>query len=334
MVVGAAENDDREVRREIEVKTSLPMRNGVSPSRLWLPVGSWKSLLEFLQERFPDVAVETWISRMDRGEVVDETGARLRPDSPYRRGMCMYYYREIEGETPIPFAEKILYQDEHILVADKPHFLAVIPSGRFLHETLLVRLKKQTGLDNLTPIHRIDRETAGVVVFSHCAATRGQYQSLFQRREVNKVYEAIAGKLDGVRFPLVRRSRMVEGSHFFCMQEVEGEPNTETHIDVLEKRGGLCLYRLRPVTGKKHQLRVHLAALGAPIVNDAFYPLVLPCKGDDLSLPLKLLSRSIAFKDPLTGQERYFESERELQWGMHRMRQCAFAHFDAAARHI
>jgi tRNA pseudouridine32 synthase/23S rRNA pseudouridine746 synthase len=294
------------------LKTPLPIRQGVSPSYLWLPAGEWTNMLAFLEERFPDVGSATWLSRMSRGEVVDANGIRIDPDSPYHRGACIFYYREMEGETPIPFAENIVYQDEHILVADKPHFLPVIPSGRFLHETLLVRLKKRTGLEHLTPIHRIDRETAGVVVFSHDPATRGDYQSLFQKREVQKVYEALAGRLPHGEFPITYRSRMVEGKKFFLMEEVEGLPNTETHIDVLENKGDVTLYQLRPLTGKKHQLRVHLAALGIPIVNDTFYPVVHPCKADDVSLPLKLLARSIAFRDPVTGQERYFESARTL----------------------
>jgi tRNA pseudouridine32 synthase/23S rRNA pseudouridine746 synthase len=294
------------------VNTPLPIRNGVSPSYLWLPAGTWPNMLAFLEARFPDVGTATWISRMSRGEVVDATGTRINPDTPYRRGACIFYYRELEGETPIPFAEHILYQDERILVADKPHFLPVIPSGRFLHETLLVRLKQKTGLQDLTPIHRIDRETAGVVVFSHDAATRGKYQSLFQKREVQKVYEALAPHLPDVEFPMTYRSLMVEGERFFVMKEVEGTPNSETHIDILERKGDLTLYQLRPHTGRKHQLRVHLAALGIPIVNDAFYPVAQPCKADDVSFPLKLLARSIAFRDPVTGQDRYFESNRDL----------------------
>jgi tRNA pseudouridine32 synthase / 23S rRNA pseudouridine746 synthase len=294
------------------MNSPLPMREGVSPSYLWLPAGSWPNLLAFLAERFPDVEAATWIARMSKGEVVDAGGSRLHPDSPYCRGMRIFYYREIEQEPPIPFEEHILYRDRDILVADKPHFLPVIPSGRFLHETLLVRLKRKTGLLHLTPIHRIDRETAGIVVFSHNPDTRGTYQSMFQKRVMGKVYEALAPTLHDVEYPFVYRSRMVEGTPFFRMRQVDGIPNSETHIDLLQNRGELSLYRLQPLTGRKHQLRVHLAALGIPIVNDAFYPDVLPCKGNDVSRPLKLLARSISFTDPVTGEERYFESSRKL----------------------
>lgn len=290
----------------------LPIREGVSPSYVWLPAGPWGNMLTFLEERFPDVDVDTWTSRMSRGEVVDANGIRLNPNSPYRRGACVFYYRELEGEFPIPFAEHILYQDNHILVADKPHFLPVIPSGRFLHETLLVRLKKRTGLEHLTPIHRIDRETAGIVVFSRNASTRGAYQVLFQKREVSKVYEALAPTLPEGNFPFIYRSCMADGKPFFRMEEIAGAPNSETAIDVIESRGDISLYQLRPLTGKKHQLRVHLAALGIPIINDAFYPVVHPCKANDVSLPLQLLARSISFRDPVTGANHYFESQREL----------------------
>jgi tRNA pseudouridine32 synthase/23S rRNA pseudouridine746 synthase len=294
------------------VKTPLPIREGVAPSYIWLPDGPWTDILTFLAQRFPDVAPDIWTSRMRRGEVVDANGVRLRPDSPYRKGACIFYYRELEGETPIPFEEQVLYQDDQLLVADKPHFLPVIPSGRFLHETLLVRLKKKTGLAHLTPIHRLDRETAGVIVFSHNPATRGNYQSLFQQRAVEKIYEALAPSRSDLDFPLTYRSRMVEGTPFFRMEEATGEPNSETRIEVLERRGDVTLYRLHPLTGKKHQLRVHLAALDIPIVNDAFYPVALPCKGDDISHPLQLLARSISFHDPISGQQRHFESTRQI----------------------
>lgn len=290
----------------------LPVRDGVSASHLWLGEGDWENMLVFMAARFPAVSEADWGARMERGEVVDLQGTPLRPDSPYRRGICIFYYRELAHETPIPFTETILYQDEHILVADKPHFLPVIPTGRFVRETLLVRLRDKTGLHDLTPIHRLDRETAGVVLFSHNRATRGIYQSMFQKRAMDKVYEALAPTRADMSFPMVRRSRMVDGEPFICMTEVAGEPNSETHIEVLENRGAVSLYRLRPVTGRKHQLRLHMAALGMPIMNDAFYPVALPCKGDDVSRPLQLLAREIVFADPLTGCVRRFASERNL----------------------
>jgi tRNA pseudouridine32 synthase/23S rRNA pseudouridine746 synthase len=290
----------------------LPIRDGVAPSYLWLPDGQWDGLLDFLIERYPDVTEATWRSRMARGEVVDGAGARLHENSPVQRGARIWYYREIDDEPSIPFEEQLLFRDAHILVVDKPHFLPMTPGGRFLQETLLVRLKGKLGLPQLTPIHRLDRETAGVVIFSHCEESRGAYQSMFQKRSVVKTYEALAPAMPGRVFPFTYRSRMVDGTPFFRMQEEAGEPNSETVVDVIEPRGELVRYRLQPHTGRKHQLRVHMMALGAPIVNDGFYPEALPDKGDDFSKPLQLLARTIEFDDPLTGERRRFDSQRTL----------------------
>jgi len=290
----------------------LPMRNGVAPSFVAIPAGCRHPLLDFLIERFPAVAETTWIARIERGEVLDDRHNVLRADSQCRPNTKVFYYRELEAETRIPFDEIILHIDDDLLVVDKPHFLPVTPSGRFLQETLLVRLRQKTGLAHLTPIHRLDRETAGVMLFSHNPATRGIYQSLFQQRAVSKVYEALAGPLPGAVFPLVYRSRMVDGTPFFRMQEAPGVANSETIITPLEQRGDQVLYQLEPVTGRKHQLRLHLSSLGIPIVNDAFYPDALPCKADDVSAPLKLLARSVAFTDPLSGAARYYASARQL----------------------
>ncbi|WP_305821201.1 pseudouridine synthase [Massilia brevitalea] len=293
----------------------LPVRSGVAPSYLWLTETRTGGMLRFLAERFPDVSLHSWAARLGRGEVVDAQGQPLQADSHVRQGMRIWYYRELdEPETPIPFKERILFQDAHLLVVDKPHFLPMIPSGRFLHETLLVRLKAQLELPHLTPIHRLDRETAGVVIFSHNPDTRGKYQSMFQKRVVNKVYEALAGPIEGREFPFTYRSRMQDAEQFFVSEEVPGEPNSETLIEVIERRGDVVRYRLHPHTGRKHQLRLHLSSLGAPILNDAFYPVALPCKGDDFSAPLQLLARAISFEDPLTGTQRTFNSERSLDW--------------------
>lgn len=249
---------------------------------------------------------------MAEGHVVDEAGRLVNLDTAYRVGACIYYYRRPENEEAIPFDEHVLYEDENILVADKPHFLPVIPSGRFLHETLLVRLRKQGNRENLVPIHRIDRETAGVVLFSVNPQTRGPYTSLFRNRQVEKIYEALAPNLEDFTFPITRRSRIVKGEPFFRMKEVSGEPNSETAITVLGQRRSITRYQLIPVTGRKHQLRVHLASMGIPIVNDKLYPDVIPSTEDDFSTPLKLLAKSISFRDPLTGREHYFETSRRL----------------------
>jgi len=290
----------------------LPIRSGVAPSYLWLNDADAGVALAYLVARFPDVGEATWLSRMARGEVVDGAGARIGPDSALLRGMRIWYYREIDAEPRIPFDEIILYQDEHLLVVDKPHFLPTTPGGRFLHESLLVRLKHKLGLAQLVPIHRLDRETAGVVLLSKREESRGAYQSLFQNRNVEKEYEALAAPLPGRSFPFVHRSRMVEGSPFFRMQEADGEPNSETLVDLIDVTGGVAHYRLQPHTGRKHQLRVHMASIGAPIMNDAFYPDALPEQADDFARPLKLLARAIAFDDPLSAQRRQFASARSL----------------------
>ena len=288
------------------------MRDGVAASRVWLPHGPWQTLGEFFSFRFPWVDAHSWEARAARGEILDERGEALSLQSAYRCGACVYYYRERADETPIPFEEKILFLNEELLVVDKPHFLPVTPGGRFLRETLLVRLKRATGIETLTPIHRLDRETAGVMMLSVNPATRSLWQSLFRRRIVDKTYEAIARASSEHRFPLERQSRIERDTLFFRMRETDGEPNAHTRIELAERRGELALYRLYPLTGKMHQLRVHMNALGLPLLNDGFYPIARPAGQDDFARPLKLLAKSIAFSDPVTGEQRYFESARRL----------------------
>lgn len=290
----------------------LPMINGVSASCVWLPHGDWLSYADFFVQRFADVSLQTWQQRANKQQLVDEFGVLIVLEAVYCGGRRVYYYRELDSEPTIPFNEQILYQDEHLVVVDKPHFLPVIPAGQFLHQTLLVRLKKTLACEDLIPIHRLDRETAGVILFSCNVKTRGAYQNLFKNREVSKTYHALAPSCDDLDFPLNYQSRMVEGEPFFRMIEVAGTANSQTYIECLACFGELSLYQLQPVTGRKHQLRVHLAALGIPILNDTFYPHLTADQKEDFSRPLKLLAKSIAFVDPITGQSRYFESQRQL----------------------
>jgi len=289
---------------------------GVRPSTLHLPRGDWATLLDCLCAHFPAISREVWLERMARGRVLGADGLPLGPQQAYREGMRVHYFREVPTETPIPFVEQILHCDEHLLVVDKPHFLPVVPSGGYVEQTLLARLVKRLDNLQLVPIHRIDRLTAGLVLFSVNPQSRNHYQQLFRQRDIRKGYEAIAPALAEPEFPLVRRTRMVEAKPFFRMQEAEGPPNSETRIEVREVRGDLCRYGLYPLTGKKHQLRVHLAALGAGICNDPFYPQLTATSDavDDYSRPLKLLAQELAFTDPLSGAQRHFRSELQLDW--------------------
>jgi len=288
--------------------------NGVGASSVVLPEGSWPTLADFLAQRFPAVARDDWLQRMARGEVLDAQGQALPPDALYRPRHRIYYYRLLAQEPAIPFEAAVLYQDDWLVVADKPHFLPVTPSGRYVQQTLLVRLKRELGIDTLTPMHRIDRDTAGLVLFTVQPHTRNLYQTLFRERSVRKQYEAIAPYRADFDYPLTYRSRLAESAAFMQMQEIPGKPNAQTIVTLLETRGSLARYALRPVSGQKHQLRAHMAALGMPILNDRIYPHLYPDEGldQDYSRPLQLLARSVAFIDPVTGAERHFASRRAL----------------------
>ncbi len=277
----------------------------------------WQTITDFLTQRFPAIPRTTWLQRMADGDVEDEFGKPVTADRPYQGHIRVYYYRDLEAEERIPFDEVILHQDEHLIVVDKPHFLPVTPSGKYLQETVLVRLKRTLGLNDLVPIHRIDRDTAGLVLFSVQPATRDAYQALFRDRAVHKTYEAIAPWRADLMFPLTRESRIVEdkseGRGFMTQTEVEGLPNALTHIQVLEVKGNSARYQLKPVTGKRHQLRVHMHALGMPIQGDGIYP-VLTTEGQiDYDNPLQLLAKAIEWVDPISKEVRRFESRFELK---------------------
>lgn len=285
---------------------------GLAASTLQLPPGSWPTVLDCLCERFPAIGRAQWLDRMARLRVLDAVGNPLTPETPYRLGLEVHYYREVFHEPRIPFDEAVLYADDDLLVADKPHFLPVTPAGGHVHETLLGRLIRRTGNHALVPLHRIDRDTAGLVMFSTNPDSRARYQAMFRERGIAKEYEAIAPSLPGRTFPFIHTSRLAPGEPFFRMREVAGAANSETRIEVIERGDGYWRYALTPITGRKHQLRVHMAALGAPILNDATYPGLIERAAGDYSKPLQLLARRLSFVDPLSGIERCFESRFRL----------------------
>jgi tRNA pseudouridine32 synthase/23S rRNA pseudouridine746 synthase len=303
-------------------KSPLPIRDGVSPGSVVLPPGHWSSILDFLVERFTFVSRDEIASRMERGDIVDENGTKIHPQqayAPYRR---LYYYRELPPEEAIPFEETVLYQDERIVAVDKPHFLPVNPSGHYLQETLLIRLIRRLGIASLTPMHRLDRETAGVMLFTVEPKFRGIYQELFRRQLITKSYEAVAPFRADLKWPISRHTRLVTGHPFMRMRETtddeSGPANAFTRIEPIEIRsdGLLARYRLNPTSGKKHQLRVHMASLGIPIINDTLYPTMLSqqdVEARGYRSPLQLLARSIAFTDPISGVAREFSSQQELR---------------------
>ena len=302
----------------------LPTRDGVSASTVATPCGPWRLTLDFLAERIPAVTRENWAQRMARGEVLDAQGHPVPADAPFRAQTRLHYWRSLAFEHPVPFQEDIVFQDEWLVVADKPHFLPVTPKGRYIQETLLVRLKRRTGIDTLVPMHRIDRETAGLVVFTIQPHTRHAYQALLREHQIEKVYEAIAPWRPDLPWPLRRQSRLQESAaHFMAMQEVPGEPNADTLIEPIEllsrapgEPAHWARYQLTPRTGQKHQLRAHLCALGMSIANDQIYPELRPAlaahEAPDFSQPLQLLARSLRFTDPITGEQREFHSRRRL----------------------
>lgn len=267
--------------------------------------------MEALCACFPTVDVVAWRDRFARGRVLDAQQQALEVSAPYRLGAEIYYFREVADEPTISAVETVVHADGQIVVACKPHFLPVVPAGVYVRETLLARLVRRFDNPSLVPLHRIDRDTAGLVLFSANPATRGIYQALFRERRIRKHYLAVAPPLPALTFPYVHRSRLEPGQPFFRMREGVGEPNSETVIDVVARGADTWTYRLEPVTGRKHQLRVHMAALGAPILHDRFYPELEDQRPDDPERPLQLFAHTLAFDDPITGESRHFTATVE-----------------------
>ena len=277
-----------------------------------MPAGRFATVAEFVLHQFPFVGAAEWLRRLAQGEVLLDNGDAATADSPADKGGWLFYFRTVQQETAIPFTHEVLYRDADLLVVDKPHFLPVIPSGGYLQETLLLRLKTSLDLPDLVPLHRLDRDTAGLVLFSLRKPTRNAYYALFRNHLVQKTYEAIAPYRDDLAWPLRRESRIGPGAHFMQQAEVDGPTNAVTTITPLHLQGTLARYQLEPLTGQRHQLRVHMQALGCPIVHDGMYPVLTPEGASDYAKPLQLLARRLAFQDPLSGQARVFESSRQL----------------------
>ena len=292
----------------------LPTRNGVGASVVSVPAGTWPNLLDFLSERMPGIQRNEWAQRIQQGLVLQENGQCASPDQACQAGQRFFYYRNVTDEPVLPWQARIVFEDDHMLVADKPHFMPVTPSGPYVQQSLLVQLKRLTGCTDLVPLHRIDRETAGLVLFGKRLHERDAYHALFRDKQIHKTYHAVAAFKPDLILPRHHTSRLVPGEPFFRTQEVPGEPNSETHIRLLHTDGVRALYQLEPVTGKRHQLRVHMAAMGIPIEGDPFYPTLRRGKDEpeDFSQPLQLLAHAVQFADPHTGQARTFQSQHRL----------------------
>lgn len=294
-------------------ESPLPFRDGIAPSYINIPIGDWPTVFDFLVERFPRMDPEVIRGRIEKGDLIYQDAATVREHDKPIAEQRIWYYREVPHEPEVPFKETVIYEDERIIVADKPHMLSSIPAGRFLKQSLLSRLRATYDNPLIAPAHRLDRETAGLVLFTKQPQVRGAYQMMFQNRQVSKGYLAVAANARDLAFPFTHVSRMEKGEHFFTMEEVPGEPNSETHIDKIQVQESLALYQLKPKTGKQHQLRLHMASLGIPILNDPWYPSVKSERAhDDFTNPLQLLAQSLAFIDPVDGQTREFVSERSL----------------------
>ncbi|MFH8938410.1 RluA family pseudouridine synthase [Streptomyces griseosporeus] len=302
-------------RRTPAPPSPLPQRHGVDPVRVRLPgTGSWATVRDHLVERLSGAGPGVVEGMFDAGLIVGADGRPVAPDAAFVPGMFVWFHRELPPEAPVPFAIEVVYRDEHIVVADKPHFLATTPRGSHVTETALARLRRELDVPTLTAAHRLDRLTAGLVLFTVRPGERGAYQTLFRDRRVRKAYEAVAPYDPSLALPTTVRSRIVKERGELTAREVPGEPNAVSRIELAEHRpDGLARYRLLPATGQTHQLRVHMNALGVPLLGDPLYPEVAaPVPAGDFRRPLQLLARELEFTDPVTGAEHRFRSARTL----------------------
>jgi tRNA pseudouridine32 synthase/23S rRNA pseudouridine746 synthase len=306
--------------RVVAPVSPLPQRHGLDAVRLRTPDdGPWTTMRDHLVARLPRLEPARIDAMLAEQRIVGRHGP-LAADAPFVPREFLWFHRDLPDEAPVPFAVDVLHRDDDVVVIDKPHFLATIPRGRHVVETALVRLRRELDLPSLSPAHRLDRVTAGVLLFVVRREQRGAYQTLFRDRRVHKTYEAVAPYDPGLALPRTVRSRIVKERGVIAAREVPGPPNAETLVELVEHRGRLAHYRLTPLTGRTHQLRLHLRGLGVPILGDRFYggpadaePAPEVTALDDFTRPLQLLAATLEFPDPVTGAPRRFASRRSLQ---------------------
>ncbi|WP_234531459.1 RluA family pseudouridine synthase [Streptomyces shenzhenensis] len=302
-------------RKTAAPPSPLPQRQGVDPVRVRLPFADgWATVGDYLIERLSGAAPGAVAEMLDSGLVVGADGNPVAARTPYSPGRYLWFHRDLPPEVPVPFPLEVVHRDDHLVVVDKPHFLATTPRGSHVTETVLARLRRELGIPGLGAAHRLDRLTAGLVLLVVRPEERGTYQTLFSQRRVRKEYEAIAPYDPSLAVPRTVRSRILKERGVPAAREIDGEPNAETLVELAGHREGLGRYRLTPHTGQTHQLRVHMSALGVPILGDPLYPVVTgPVPDGDFRRPLQLLARSLEFTDPVTGVERRLRSRRALR---------------------
>lgn len=299
-------------------RSPLPQRHGLDAAWIRTPsVGQeqpppWKTIGDFLMSRLP--ARANVPGMLAAGDFVDAHGRALDGTEPFTPHTFVWFHRPLAPEVPVPFPLTVLERDDHVAVVDKPHFMATTPRGAHVQESALVKARVTLGLPELAPAHRLDRLTAGVLVFTTRREYRAAYAGVFQSGLAHKEYEAIAAYDAALEFPLRVANRIEKRRDSLQAEVVGGAPNAETVIEVVEVRGRYARYRLTPRTGKTHQLRVHMAGLGIPIVGDSLYPVVRSVDADDFSEPLRLVARRLRFADPITGVERDYGSTVCLEW--------------------
>ena len=283
-------------------------------SKVWLPKNApFKTTLEFLVSQFPQVDKETWLDRISRGKVHDLNMTPVRHDSPYIGDRHICYYREVPNEKKIPFKEKIIFENEHFILVDKPHFLPIHPSGSYLKETLVYRLRNSLRNEEIAPVHRIDRLTAGLVLFTKKAKLRKPYQLLFENRLIKKTYLAVSKGSSPLQKTWKLNKHLCAGDKWFLMKIDKNKiPNSLSSIRHIKSSNDLHLFQVEPTSGKKHQIRVHLASIGHPILNDPIYPLFTEKPIDNHNTPMQLLAKELSFTDPITKHNYSFTSERQL----------------------